>query len=72
MPVEIKIIGENAKEALVELSNLAGGLTHNRESGGDMFRHPADEPASALLARLRAGRANAPATSDRRRNTILR
>lgn len=41
MPVEIKIMGENAKEALVELSSLAGGL-----SGDGAFRPAADEPTN--------------------------
>lgn len=41
MPVEIKITGEDAKQALVELSNLAGGL-----SGDGAFRPAADEPVA--------------------------
>jgi len=51
MPVEIKIMGEDAKQALVELSNLADGL-----SGDGAFR-PAGEPASAPARRGRPPKA---------------
>ena len=63
----IDLLAAEAGRALKLVGHLDQRILERAFSGGLVSQNPADEPAAALLARIKATRAAAPATKRRRR-----
>ncbi|MGH8017435.1 MAG: hypothetical protein ACREIA_03970 [Opitutaceae bacterium] len=75
LDAQFEVIEQNEREidgALRKSEALRQAILHRAFTGRLVPQSPADEPASALLARLRAGRAAAPARHPRRSDRSVR